>query len=79
VLANENLSKPCKLQKVQKKYYYYNGSMAASSGQPYNQIAILEASRSNKLSTVYFYMRAISLRLQALLLMYSIAIHVGSW
>jgi hypothetical protein len=53
--------------------------MAASSGQPYNQIAILEASRSNKLSTVYFYMRAISLRLQALLLMYSIAIHVGSW
>ena len=41
-------------------------SMAASSGQPYNQIAILEASRSNKLSTVYFYMRAISLRFVAL-------------
>jgi len=35
--------------------------MAPSSGQPYNQIAILEANRSNKLSTVYFYVRAVCL------------------
>lgn len=42
-------------------FYRHAISMAPSSGQPYNQIAILEASRSNKLSTVYFYVRAVSL------------------
>ena len=42
-------------------FYRHAISMAPSSGQPYNQIAILEANRSNKLSTVYFYVRAVSL------------------
>jgi len=42
-------------------FYRHATTMAPSSGQPYNQIAILEASRSNKLSTVYFYIRAVCL------------------
>ena len=43
-------------------FYRQATSLAASSGQPYNQIAILEASRANKLSAVYFYVRAICLK-----------------
>jgi len=43
-------------------FYRHAISMAPGSGQPYNQIAILEASRSNKLSAVYFYVRAICLK-----------------
>eukprot|EP00088_Acartia_fossae_P070332 TRINITY_DN9387_c0_g1_i8.p1 TRINITY_DN9387_c0_g1~~TRINITY_DN9387_c0_g1_i8.p1 ORF type:complete len:997 (-),score=235.99 TRINITY_DN9387_c0_g1_i8:107-3097(-) len=42
-------------------FYRHATTMAPSSGQPYNQLAILEASNGNKLSTVYFYVRAISL------------------
>jgi len=43
-------------------FYRHATSLAPGSGQPYNQIAILEASRGNKLSAVYFYVRAICLR-----------------
>ena len=43
-------------------FYRHAISLAPSSGQPYNQIAILEASRQNKLATVYFYVRAVSLK-----------------
>lgn len=38
-------------------FYRHAISLAPGSGQPYNQIAILEASRGNKLATVYFYVR----------------------
>ena len=43
-------------------FYRHAISLAPGSGQPYNQIAILEASRGNKLSAVYFYVRAICLK-----------------
>ena len=43
-------------------FYRHATSLAPGSGQPYNQIAILEASRGNKLSAVYFYVRAICLK-----------------
>jgi len=43
-------------------FYRHAISLAPGSGQPYNQIAILEASRGNKLATVYFYVRAVCLR-----------------
>jgi len=43
-------------------FYRHAISLAPNSGQPYNQIAILEASRGNRLATVYFYVRAVSLR-----------------
>ena len=43
-------------------FYREATSLAPGSGQPYNQIAILEASRANKLSAVYFYVRAICLK-----------------
>ena len=43
-------------------FYRHAISLAPGSGQPYNQIAILEAARGNKLSSVYFYVRAICLK-----------------
>lgn len=43
-------------------FYRHAICLAPSSGHPYNQIAILEASRGNKLATVYFYVRAVALR-----------------
>ena len=43
-------------------FYRHAISLAPGSGQPYNQIAILEASRGNRLATVYFYVRAVCLR-----------------
>lgn len=33
-----------------------------SSGQPYNQLAILEAAKGNKLSTVFYYVRSIAVK-----------------
>ena len=43
-------------------FYRHAVSLAPGSGQPYNQIAILEAARGNKLSSVYFYVRAVCLK-----------------
>jgi len=43
-------------------FYRHAISLAPSSGHPYNQIAILEASRGNRLATVYFYVRSVALR-----------------
>lgn len=31
-------------------------------GQPYNQLAILEAARGNKLTTVFYYIRSLAVR-----------------
>jgi len=36
----------------------YNNSV----GQPYNQLAILEAAKGNKLSTVFYYVRSIAVK-----------------
>ncbi len=33
-----------------------------SAGQPYNQQAILEAAKGNKLSTVFYYIRSIAVK-----------------
>ncbi|KAK6641585.1 hypothetical protein RUM44_013300 [Polyplax serrata] len=43
-------------------FYRYAVQLSPSSGQPYNQLAILEASRGDKLSTVYHYVRSVALR-----------------
>ena len=43
-------------------FYRHAISLAPGSGQPYNQIAILEASKGNRLATVYFYVRAVCLK-----------------
>jgi len=32
------------------------------SGQPYNQLAILEAAKGNKLSTVFYYVRSVAVK-----------------
>ena len=32
------------------------------TGQPYNQLAIVEAARGNKLSTVFYYIRSLAVR-----------------
>lgn len=36
--------------------------VSPTSGQPYNQLALLEASQGNKLSTVFHYIRAIAVK-----------------
>lgn len=33
-----------------------------STGQPYNQLAILEVNRNNKLSSVFYYVRSLAVR-----------------
>ena len=33
-----------------------------STGQPYNQLAILEVNRNNKLASVFYYIRSLSVR-----------------
>lgn len=35
--------------------------LSPSSGQPYNQLALLQASRGDRLSTVFYYIRSVSL------------------
>jgi len=36
--------------------------LAPNSGQPYNQLALLEASRGDRLSTVFHYVRSVAVR-----------------
>lgn len=36
--------------------------LSPSSGQPYNQLALLEASRGDKLATVFHYVRSIAVK-----------------
>lgn len=43
-------------------FYKYAVQLSPNSGQPYNQLAILEASRGDKLSMVYHYIRSVALR-----------------
>lgn len=43
-------------------FYKYAVQLSPNSGQPYNQLALLEASRGDKLSMVYHYIRSVALR-----------------
>lgn len=43
-------------------FYRHAVSLSPSSGQPYNQLALLEASRGDKLSTVFHYSRSIAVK-----------------
>ena len=36
--------------------------VVCTPGQPYNQLAILEAAKGNKLSTVFYYIRSLALK-----------------
>ena len=36
--------------------------LVPSAGQPYNQLAILEAAKGNKLATVFYYIRSIAVK-----------------
>jgi len=43
-------------------YYKQAVRIEPSSGHPYNQLALLEAARGNKLSTFFFYVRSLALK-----------------
>lgn len=43
-------------------FYRHAVSLAPSSGQPYNQLALLEASRGDKLGTVFHYARSVAVK-----------------
>ncbi|KAG9433452.1 protein SMG7 [Apis mellifera carnica] len=43
-------------------FYRHAVSLSPSSGQPYNQLALLEASRGNKLATVFHYTRSVAVK-----------------
>ncbi|ELT91912.1 hypothetical protein CAPTEDRAFT_228702 [Capitella teleta] len=43
-------------------YYKHASNLVAYNGQPYNQLAILEAAKGDKLSTVFFYVRSICVK-----------------
>ncbi|XP_058791752.1 nonsense-mediated mRNA decay factor SMG7-like [Phymastichus coffea] len=43
-------------------FYRHAVSVSPSSGQPYNQLALLEASRGDKLGTVFHYVRSVALK-----------------
>lgn len=43
-------------------FYRHAVSLSPSSGQPYNQLALLEASRGDKLGTVFHYTRSVTVK-----------------
>ncbi|XP_012945114.1 ankyrin repeat and KH domain-containing protein mask [Aplysia californica] len=43
-------------------YYRHAANLSPNNGQPYNQLAILEASKGDKLSTVFYYVRSLAVR-----------------
>ncbi|XP_075227377.1 nonsense-mediated mRNA decay factor SMG7-like [Lycorma delicatula] len=43
-------------------FYRHAVQLSPNSGQPYNQLALLEASRGDRLSTVFHYVRSIAVR-----------------
>ncbi|XP_029175564.1 protein SMG7-like [Nylanderia fulva] len=43
-------------------FYRHAVSLSPSSGQPYNQLALLEASRGDKLGTVFHYARSVAVK-----------------
>lgn len=48
--------------KQSESFYRHAIQLSPNSGQPYNQLALLEASRGDSLSTVFYYMRSINVR-----------------
>ncbi|CAH1962751.1 unnamed protein product [Acanthoscelides obtectus] len=50
-------------QRKQAETFYKQAiQISPSSGHPYNQLALLEASQNNKLATVYYYIRSIAVK-----------------
>ncbi|XP_023015332.2 nonsense-mediated mRNA decay factor SMG7 [Leptinotarsa decemlineata] len=50
-------------QRKQAESFYHQAIMVSpTSGHPYNQLALLEASQGNKLSTVFYYIRGIAVK-----------------
>ena len=43
-------------------FYFAELVCYSFTGQPYNQLAILETAKGNKLSTVFFYIRSIAVK-----------------
>jgi tetratricopeptide (TPR) repeat protein len=43
-------------------YYRHAARLVPYNGQPYNQLAILDAAKGNKLSTVFYYIRSIAVK-----------------
>ena len=43
-------------------YYRHAVAVVPCDGHPYNQLAILEAARANKLATVFYYVRSIAVK-----------------
>ena len=43
-------------------YYRHAAWVVPYNGQPYNQLAILEAAKGNKLSTVFYYIRSAAVK-----------------
>ncbi|KAK3087503.1 hypothetical protein FSP39_006727 [Pinctada imbricata] len=43
-------------------YYWHAANLVPFNGQPYNQLAIVEAAKGNKLSTVFYYIRSLAVR-----------------
>ncbi|KAL8567088.1 hypothetical protein ACOMHN_027515 [Nucella lapillus] len=43
-------------------YYRHAVNLSPQNGQPYNQLAILEVNRNNKLSSVFYYVRSLAVR-----------------
>ena len=50
------------LRVIEKSDYRNAIVLSPSSGQPYNQLALLETSRGDKLATVFYYVRSIAVR-----------------
>ncbi|CAG9815698.1 unnamed protein product [Phaedon cochleariae] len=50
-------------QRIQAESFYKQAILVSpTSGHPYNQLALLEASQGNKLSTVFYYIRGIAVK-----------------
>ncbi|KAL5011982.1 hypothetical protein ScPMuIL_010533 [Solemya velum] len=43
-------------------FYWHAANLVPFNGQPYNQLAIVEAARGNKLTTVFYYIRSLAVR-----------------
>lgn len=43
-------------------FYWHAANLVPFNGQPYNQLAIVEAARGNKLTTVFYYVRSLAVR-----------------
>lgn len=52
-----------RIQRKQAESFYKHAILLSpTSGQPYNQLALLEASQGNKLASVFYYVRGIAVK-----------------